>query len=95
MQGKIERIPELGLGKFHFIDCEGVLHHLKVPHALLATTHTSSHPTIVSHNNICQMVVQDKQLGLDLLADSLTEDGGMTVMVYARYHNLWHHQHEL
>jgi 2-polyprenyl-3-methyl-5-hydroxy-6-metoxy-1,4-benzoquinol methylase len=29
----IQKIPQLGLGKFDFIECSGVLHHLKNPEA--------------------------------------------------------------
>lgn len=53
---KIENIPLLDLGKFDFIDCSGVLHHLPDP---------------------------DK--GLTILGESLSEQGGMAVMVYGRY----------
>ena len=49
-------IPKLNLGKFDYIDCYGVLHHLKSPGK-----------------------------GLEILKDSLTEDGGMMIMVYAKY----------
>jgi len=49
----IENIPNLNLGKFDFIDCSGVLHHLK-----------------------------DSLAGLKILKDSLTEKGGMNILVY-------------
>ncbi|RTK92912.1 MAG: class I SAM-dependent methyltransferase [Rickettsiales bacterium] len=52
----IFNIPKLKLGKFDYITCTGVLHHLESPDA-----------------------------GLKVLADSLTEDGGMAIMVYAQY----------
>ena len=52
----IFNIPKLNLGKFDFIQCSGVLHHLSDPDA-----------------------------GLKILADSLTENGGMNLMVYAKY----------
>lgn len=35
--GRIEALPELGLGRFDYIDCCGVLHHLADPPAALAT----------------------------------------------------------
>ncbi|PCJ24536.1 MAG: methyltransferase [Rickettsiales bacterium] len=52
----ILNLPELGLGKFDYINCTGVLHHLESPDA-----------------------------GLKCLTDSLTERGGMNIMVYAEY----------
>ena len=52
----ILNIPQLNLGKFDYIQCSGVLHHLENPDA-----------------------------GLKALSDSLTEDGGINIMVYAQY----------
>lgn len=52
----ILNIPNLKLGKFDYITCTGVLHHLESPDA-----------------------------GLKILSDSLTDDGGMGIMVYAQY----------
>ena len=52
----ILNIPALKVGKFDYITCTGVLHHLESPDA-----------------------------GLKVLADSLTDDGGMGIMVYAQY----------
>lgn len=52
----ILRLPELNLGKFDYIDCTGVLHHLESP-----------------------------LLGLKLLRESLTEKGGMNLMLYGKY----------
>ncbi|MEA0970524.1 Class I SAM-dependent methyltransferase [Candidatus Megaera venefica] len=52
----ILNIPALKLGKFDYITCTGVLHHLESPDD-----------------------------GLKVLADSLTDDGGMGIMVYAQY----------
>jgi ubiquinone/menaquinone biosynthesis C-methylase UbiE len=52
----ILNIPKLKLGKFDYITCTGVLHHLASPDE-----------------------------GLKILADSLTDDGGMCIMVYAQY----------
>lgn len=52
----ILNIPNLKLGKFDYINCVGVLHHLESP-----------------------------DLGLKILKDSLTEAGGMGLMVYAQY----------
>jgi SAM-dependent methyltransferase len=52
----IYNIPDLNLGKFDYINCCGVLHHL-----------------------------QDPPLGLKILQESLTPDGGMFIMVYAKY----------
>jgi len=52
----ILNIPALKLGKFDYITCTGVLHHLESPDA-----------------------------GLKVLSDSLTDDGGMGIMVYAQY----------
>jgi len=52
----ILNIPDLKLGKFDYIQCSGVLHHLENPDA-----------------------------GLKVLSDSLTDDGGMGIMVYAQY----------
>ena len=50
----ILNLPKLKLGKFDFISCTGVLHHLDSPPA-----------------------------GLKILQETLTEDGGMSLMVYA------------
>jgi SAM-dependent methyltransferase len=52
----ILNIPDLKLGKFDYIQCSGVLHHLENPDA-----------------------------GLQALSDSLTDDGGMGIIVYAQY----------
>jgi ubiquinone/menaquinone biosynthesis C-methylase UbiE len=52
----ILNIPKLGLGKFDFINCSGVLHHLQSPPE-----------------------------GLKILQESLTKEGGMHIMVYAKY----------
>jgi len=52
----ILNIPDLKIGKFDYIQCSGVLHHLESPDA-----------------------------GLKVLSDSLTERGGMGIMVYAQY----------
>ena len=52
----ILNIPGLKIGKFDYIQCSGVLHHLESPDA-----------------------------GLKVLSDSLTERGGMGIMVYAQY----------
>ena len=52
----ILNIPKLALGKFDFINCSGVLHHLASPDE-----------------------------GLKILSDSLTDRGGMHLMVYAQY----------
>ena len=52
----ILNIPKLKLGKFDYIQCSGVLHHLESPDD-----------------------------GLKILSDSLTDRGGMSVMVYALY----------
>lgn len=52
----IFNIPKLKLGKFDYISCTGVLHHLESPDD-----------------------------GLKILSDFLTEDGGMSIMVYAQY----------
>lgn len=52
----IFNIPKLNLGKFDYITCTGVLHHLESPDA-----------------------------GLKILADALTDDGGIGIMVYAQY----------
>jgi SAM-dependent methyltransferase len=52
----ILNIPDLKLGKFDYIQCSGVLHHLENPDA-----------------------------GLKVLSDSLSDDGGMGIMVYAQY----------
>ena len=49
----IESLPRLGLGRFDYIDCCGVLHHLADPAA-----------------------------GLRLLADALSPEGGIGLMVY-------------
>jgi ubiquinone/menaquinone biosynthesis C-methylase UbiE len=51
----ILNIPDLKIGKFDYIQCSGVLHHLESPDA-----------------------------GLKVLSDSLTEKGGMGIMVYAQ-----------
>ena len=56
IEDSILNIPDLDLGKFDFINCTGVLHHL-----------------------------QDPNIGLKNLADSLKDDGGMSIMVYAKY----------
>ncbi|MGV2431961.1 MAG UNVERIFIED_CONTAM: class I SAM-dependent methyltransferase [Rickettsiaceae bacterium] len=52
----ILNIPKLKLGKFDYINCSGVLHHLASPDA-----------------------------GLKILQESLTDRGGMSVMVYGKY----------
>ena len=52
----IESIPRLGLGKFDFVSCTGVLHHLKCP-----------------------------QMGLDILKELQVQNGGLSLMVYAKY----------
>ena len=52
----ILNIPELKLGKFDFIECSGVLHHLAIPDD-----------------------------GFKILKNSLTDRGGMSVMIYAKY----------
>jgi len=52
----ILHLPKLGLGKFDYMDCTGVLHHLESPLE-----------------------------GLKLLRDSLTEQGGMNIMLYGKY----------
>lgn len=52
----ILNIPKLKLGKFDYINCSGVLHHLSSPPE-----------------------------GLKILQESLKDDGGMCVMVYAKY----------
>jgi ubiquinone/menaquinone biosynthesis C-methylase UbiE len=52
----ILNIPKLKLGKFDYINCSGVLHHLASPPE-----------------------------GLKILQESLKDDGGMCVMVYAKY----------
>jgi len=49
-------LPHLNLGQFDFIQCTGVLHHLRSPSE-----------------------------GLRCLADSLTDTGGMDIMVYGQY----------
>ncbi|MDP1614448.1 MAG: class I SAM-dependent methyltransferase [Methylococcales bacterium] len=54
--GDLLQLPHLNLGKFDYIDCSGVLHHLASPLA-----------------------------GLKILKDSLTDKGGMGLMVYAKY----------
>ena len=54
--GSFLALEALALGSFDYIDCCGVLHHLKDPTA-----------------------------GLAALADALTPDGGLGVMVYAPY----------
>lgn len=56
IEDSILNIPDLNLGKFDFINCIGVLHHLENP-----------------------------DLGLKILSDSLKEDGGAHIMVYAQY----------
>ncbi|MBL3284242.1 Class I SAM-dependent methyltransferase [Rickettsiales endosymbiont of Paramecium tredecaurelia] len=53
IQDSIYNIPNLKLGKFDFINCTGVLHHL-----------------------------EDPDLGLKILSDSLKDDGGMHLMIY-------------
>ncbi len=55
LNDSILNIPDLKLGKFDYIQCSGVLHHLENPDA-----------------------------GLKALSDSLTDDGGMGIMVYAQ-----------
>lgn len=52
----IFNIPKLNLGKFDFIQCSGVLHHLSSPDE-----------------------------GLKILTDSLKDNGGMNLMLYAKY----------
>lgn len=52
----ILNIPKLNLGKFDYINCIGVLHHLKNP------------PN-----------------GLKILKDSLSDQGAINIMVYAKY----------
>jgi ubiquinone/menaquinone biosynthesis C-methylase UbiE len=52
----ILNIPNLKLGKFDYINCSGVLHHLQFPPE-----------------------------GLKVLKDSLTDHGGMGIMIYAKY----------
>jgi SAM-dependent methyltransferase len=52
----ILNIPKLNLGKFDYINCIGVLHHLESP-----------------------------STGLQILADSLNNDGGMSIMIYGKY----------
>lgn len=52
----LEDIPSLGLGKFDFIECWGVLTHLMEP-----------------------------LKGLQILQKSLTETGGMSLMLYSKY----------
>lgn len=56
LNDSILNIPKLTLGKFDYIQCSGVLHHLENP-----------------------------DTGLQILSDSLTDDGGIGVMVYAKY----------
>lgn len=56
IEDSILNIPSLNLGKFDFVNCVGVLHHLEDP---------------------------DK--GLKILSDSLKDDGGAHIMVYAQY----------
>lgn len=56
IEDSILNIPDLNLGKFDFVNCVGVLHHLENP-----------------------------DLGLKILSDSLKEDGGAHIMVYAQY----------
>jgi SAM-dependent methyltransferase len=51
--GAIETLPRLGLGRFDYIDCCGVLHHLADPAA-----------------------------GLRILAEALSPEGGIGLMVY-------------
>ena len=53
VQGSLLDLGRLGLGRFDYIDCCGVLHHLEEPAA-----------------------------GLAALAEALTEDGGMGLMLY-------------
>ncbi|MDA9163621.1 class I SAM-dependent methyltransferase [Rickettsiaceae bacterium] len=52
----ILNIPNLNLGKFDYIQCSGVLHHLESP-----------------------------DTAFKILSDSLTERGGVNIMVYAQY----------
>lgn len=52
----ILHLSKLNLGKFDYIDCTGVLHHLESP-----------------------------ILGLNFLKNSLTERGGMNLMLYGKY----------
>jgi len=52
----ILNIPSINLGKFDYINCSGVLHHLPSP-----------------------------PKGLSILKDSLNDNGGMHLMVYAKY----------
>ncbi len=59
IHGSILELARLGLGRFDYISCLGVLHHLADPDA-----------------------------GLRALADVLTEDGAMGLMVYGRYGRL-------
>lgn len=56
LNDSIFNIPKLKLGKFDYIQCSGVLHHLATPDE-----------------------------GLRILSDSLKEDGGVNIMVYAQY----------
>jgi ubiquinone/menaquinone biosynthesis C-methylase UbiE len=56
INGNILNIPYLKLGKFDFINCVGVLHHMKSP-----------------------------EDGIKILQESLVENGGMHIMVYAQY----------
>jgi len=52
----VEEIPSLGLGKFDFIECWGVLTHMMEPLE-----------------------------GLQILRNSLTDTGGMSLMLYSKY----------
>jgi SAM-dependent methyltransferase len=54
--GAIEDLPRLGLGRFDYVDCCGVLHHLADPAA-----------------------------GLRILADLLSPEGGIGLMVYGEF----------
>lgn len=56
IEDSLLNIPKLDLGKFDFVNCIGVLHHLENP-----------------------------DLGLQILSDSLKEDGGGSIMVYGQY----------
>lgn len=90
----IEEIPELGLGKFDFIECSGVLHHLKVCYMTeIAQYSLFIHqplPLVNSlqigpvHFLILSFFPKDKKIGLNILAGALTADGGMGIMVYTR-----------
>ena len=56
IEDSLLNISKLGLGKFDFVNCIGVLHHLENP-----------------------------DIGLQILSDSLKEDGGGSIMVYGQY----------